>query len=135
MIKRKKTNQIKWKWVIGVAFFSILMSILGLMKYLHVQNVYAHGKRYYKIILDKNSGTHKQQNYLIIEHLHKNHIVNIDKSEISKFKVGDSISLIYDKDYDLFFKKQNDKNELWAGVGFLIFGLALIATLIFDFKT
>ncbi len=64
------------------------------------------------------------KSYIVFSYRNSNHIVNIDYKSCENYAVGDSITLLYNKDHDLFFDSQIDTtNEEWgmilSGIMFL----------------
>ncbi len=62
------------------------------------------------------SGYKKRHNYIVFKSDKRNRIVNVGKQICDQLNIGDSIAVIYNEDFDLYFPRVIDTKDDKAGM-------------------
>ena len=108
-------------YVTGLIILVFLFA-MSYYKYKTAVETQSNGERI-EVMIDKLvcRNTIYNKSYIVFKFDGANHIVNIDMETCNDHRVGDSISLSYNRDSDMFYSvKEDGSNEKW---GMIISGL------------
>jgi cbb3-type cytochrome oxidase subunit 3 len=129
---KNQNKKIKFIYAIGLLVLLIIFFV-SYSKYKMEKETQSSGETV-KVLISKVScssyGSNKS--YIVFHHSNSNHIVNVENKFCENYKVGDSLNLLYNKEYDLFFTNEIDTtNEKWGMILSGIFFLLIVLNLLF----
>ena len=73
------------------------------------------GVRILKVVC---AGSNENQNYFVFRGTNSNHIVNVGNQYCNNYHVGDSVNVLHNKEYDLYFTMSIDTSDSKWGMIF-----------------
>ncbi|MDB5278153.1 MAG: hypothetical protein JWR61_3108 [Ferruginibacter sp.] len=97
-------------------FSLLLLFMIGYYKYKKaIDTVNFHENVKVRISKVVCSETNNRYNYLVFSYNETNHILNVGMRICESYKVGDSVNLLYNRNYDTFYSNEiNTRNEVWG---------------------
>ncbi len=76
-------------------------------------------------------GSKESRNYFVFREGNSNHIVNVSSEYCNNYRVGDSVTVLHNKNHDLYFSKEINTSDNKWGMIFPVF--FIIITMLFLF--
>jgi hypothetical protein len=111
------------------------MVIIGFTRYFHGKKIVNENLHKAIVIIDKDCGSSRHKNRLYFYNGSLKQHLTVKNDDCDQVHIGDTISALYDRHYDLFFYKEVDFiTDIYGTIGFIIVGIILIGNLLFNFK-
>jgi hypothetical protein len=112
-----KSVNVKSKYIYTIALCVLsFLFVISYSKY-KIKNETKQSGVTIKVIVLKVAcdGVINNKNYIVFSYNNSNHIVNLNSQSCNNYNVGDTLSLVYNKKYDLYFRSQIDATyEKWG---------------------
>ena len=126
-----KSKKIKIIYAVGLLVLLIIFFV-SYSKYKMERETESSGEKV-KVLISKVDCSYSiNKGYIVITYKSSNHIVNVNNKSCGSFIVGDSVNLLYNKSYNLFFTSEIDTtNEKWGMILSGIFFLIIVLNVFF----